>query len=211
MRKAVWIAAIIAVVAACGFGYQGPRRGSRRHRPGRSHRPQLHPALAGRQARQPLRLQGQVGRPLLLPQGPDHRAAPSKPTTSSATWPSTTPSTPSSSASRLDTVESHKTWCTKDTFSFKLLADPDHKVVDAYGVPVMARGDMKFATRDTFLISPSRQDRQGLGEGRSQHPQRRRPRRNRRPTRSRLTYQQTQKGPGSQLRSPGLFACLSSG
>jgi len=55
----------------------------------------------------------------------------------------------------LDTVESHKTWCAKDTFSFKLLADPDHKVVDAYGVPVMARGDMKFASRDTFLISPS--------------------------------------------------------
>jgi peroxiredoxin Q/BCP len=30
----------------------------------------------------------------------------------------------------LDTVESHRTWCAKDTFSFKLLADPDHKVVD---------------------------------------------------------------------------------
>ena len=55
----------------------------------------------------------------------------------------------------LDTVEGHKTWCSKDTFSFKLLADPDHKVVDAYGVPVMTHGDMKFASRDTFLISPS--------------------------------------------------------
>jgi peroxiredoxin Q/BCP len=55
----------------------------------------------------------------------------------------------------LDTVENHKAWCAKDTFSFKLLADPDHKVVDAYGVPIMARGDMKFASRDTFLISPS--------------------------------------------------------
>jgi peroxiredoxin Q/BCP len=54
----------------------------------------------------------------------------------------------------LDTVEGHKTWCSKDTFSFKLLADPDHKVVDAYGVPLMTHGDAKFASRDTFLISP---------------------------------------------------------
>ena len=54
----------------------------------------------------------------------------------------------------LDTVEGHKAWCAKDTFSFKLLADPDHKVVDAYGVPVSAHGDMKFASRQTFLIGP---------------------------------------------------------
>jgi thioredoxin-dependent peroxiredoxin len=54
----------------------------------------------------------------------------------------------------LDTVEGHKTWCSKDTFSFKLLADPDHKVVDMYGVPVKNFGVMKFANRETFLISP---------------------------------------------------------
>jgi peroxiredoxin Q/BCP len=54
----------------------------------------------------------------------------------------------------LDTVEGHKAWCSKDTFSFKLLADPDHKVVDAYGVPVKNYGAMKFANRETFLISP---------------------------------------------------------
>ena len=58
----------------------------------------------------------------------------------------------------LDTVESHKTWCTKDGFSFKLLADPNHKVVDAYGVPVKTfqtqSGPMSIAMRDTFLISP---------------------------------------------------------
>ena len=54
----------------------------------------------------------------------------------------------------LDTVESHKTFCSKDGLNFKLLADPDHKVIDAYGVPIMARGDMKFAQRDTFLIGP---------------------------------------------------------
>jgi peroxiredoxin Q/BCP len=54
----------------------------------------------------------------------------------------------------LDTVESHKTFCTQDSLTFKLLADPDHKVIDEYGVPIMTRGDNKFATRDTFLISP---------------------------------------------------------
>jgi peroxiredoxin Q/BCP len=58
----------------------------------------------------------------------------------------------------LDTVESHKTWCTKDGFSFKMLADPDHKVVDLYGVPVRTfttqAGPMTIAMRDTFLISP---------------------------------------------------------
>jgi peroxiredoxin Q/BCP len=54
----------------------------------------------------------------------------------------------------LDTVEGHKAWCAKDTFSFKLLADPDHKVVDEYGVPVRGMGPMKFAKRETFLISP---------------------------------------------------------
>ena len=54
----------------------------------------------------------------------------------------------------LDTVESHKTWCTKDGFSFKMLADPDHKVVDAYGVPVRTMGANSYAMRDTFLISP---------------------------------------------------------
>ncbi|MFC6645918.1 peroxiredoxin [Granulicella cerasi] len=54
----------------------------------------------------------------------------------------------------LDTVESHKTWCTKDGFSFKMLADPDHKVTDAYGVPVKTMGTASFAMRDTFLISP---------------------------------------------------------
>jgi peroxiredoxin Q/BCP len=51
----------------------------------------------------------------------------------------------------LDTVESHKTFCSKDSLTFKLLADPDHKVIDAYGVPLNGQ----FAQRDTYLISPS--------------------------------------------------------
>jgi len=53
-----------------------------------------------------------------------------------------------------DTVESHKTFCTKDSLTFKLLADPNRKAIDAYGVPVHSSGTMQFAQRVTFLISP---------------------------------------------------------
>lgn len=55
----------------------------------------------------------------------------------------------------LDSVKSHETFCTKDSLSFKLLADPDHKVIDAYGVPVTFTPIGKLAQRDTFLISPA--------------------------------------------------------
>ncbi len=58
----------------------------------------------------------------------------------------------------MDTVASHKVWCTKDSFTFKMLADPDHKAIDAYGVPVktvnMNGKPVSIAMRDTFLISP---------------------------------------------------------
>jgi peroxiredoxin Q/BCP len=54
----------------------------------------------------------------------------------------------------LDSVESHKTFCSKDSLTFKLLADPDHTVIDAYGVPLSGMGPMKHASRDTFLITP---------------------------------------------------------
>ena len=55
----------------------------------------------------------------------------------------------------LDTVESHKTFCTKDSLTFKLLADPDHTAIDAYGVPVRSYRTMHYAERTTFLISPA--------------------------------------------------------
>jgi peroxiredoxin Q/BCP len=56
----------------------------------------------------------------------------------------------------LDTVDSHKAFCTKDSLSFKLLADPAHKAIDAYGVPIRSIGAIHFAERTTFLISPQR-------------------------------------------------------
>ena len=54
----------------------------------------------------------------------------------------------------LDTADSHKSFCTQESLTFKLLADPDHKVIDEYGVPVKSMGPVKYASRQTFLISP---------------------------------------------------------
>ena len=54
----------------------------------------------------------------------------------------------------LDTPGSHKSFCDKESLTFKLLADPKHTVVDEYGVPLGSMGPFKYAKRDTFLISP---------------------------------------------------------
>jgi thioredoxin-dependent peroxiredoxin len=53
----------------------------------------------------------------------------------------------------VDTVDSHKQFCTKDGLTFHLLADPDHKVVDEYG-SLGHYKDMTIANRNTFLIDP---------------------------------------------------------
>ena len=61
----------------------------------------------------------------------------------------------------LDTADSHKSFCTKESLSFKLLADPTHKVVDEYGVPVKTFDNpnthekVTIAVRQTFLIDPT--------------------------------------------------------
>ena len=54
----------------------------------------------------------------------------------------------------VDTVDSHKQFCTKDSLSFTLLADPDKKVVTQYG-SLGNFGPMQIAMRNTFLIDPS--------------------------------------------------------
>jgi thioredoxin-dependent peroxiredoxin len=53
----------------------------------------------------------------------------------------------------VDTVDSHKQFCTKDGLTFHLLADPDHKVVSAYG-SLREMGPVAIANRNTFLIDP---------------------------------------------------------
>ena len=55
----------------------------------------------------------------------------------------------------LDTSGSHKSFCDQESLTFKLLADPGHKVVDAYGVEVKSFKEFKYATRQTYLIAPS--------------------------------------------------------
>ena len=54
----------------------------------------------------------------------------------------------------VDTVDSHKQFCTKDGLTFHLLADPEHKVVDAYG-SLGHFGTFTIANRNTFLIDPN--------------------------------------------------------
>ncbi len=53
----------------------------------------------------------------------------------------------------VDTPDSHKQFCTKEGLTFRLLADPEHKVVDEYG-SLGHFGTMTIAMRNTFLINP---------------------------------------------------------
>ena len=55
----------------------------------------------------------------------------------------------------IDTTESHKSFCTQDGLTFKLLADPQRRVASEYGVPEMSFHGMKFDERDTILIAPN--------------------------------------------------------
>jgi len=53
----------------------------------------------------------------------------------------------------VDTPDSHKQFCTKEGLTFRLLADPEHKVVDAYG-SLGHFATFTIANRNTFLIDP---------------------------------------------------------
>jgi peroxiredoxin Q/BCP len=54
----------------------------------------------------------------------------------------------------VDSVDSHKKFCAKEGLNFKLLADKDGKVSNAYG-SLTNFGIVKFAARHTFLIDPA--------------------------------------------------------
>ena len=53
----------------------------------------------------------------------------------------------------VDTPDSHKQFCTKEGLTFRLLADPEHKVVDEYG-SLGHFAAFTIANRNTFLIDP---------------------------------------------------------
>jgi peroxiredoxin Q/BCP len=57
----------------------------------------------------------------------------------------------------VDSVDSHKEFCAKDSLTFKLLSDTTHEVVSKYGsLTTFGTGDkaMTIAARNTFLINP---------------------------------------------------------
>jgi thioredoxin-dependent peroxiredoxin len=57
----------------------------------------------------------------------------------------------------VDSVDSHKEFCAKDSLTFKLLSDTTHEVVSKYGsLTTMGTGEkaMTMAARNTFLIDP---------------------------------------------------------
>ena len=53
----------------------------------------------------------------------------------------------------VDTVDSHKSFCAKEGFNFKLLADSSHAVAQKYG-SIMEYDGIILAARNTFLIDP---------------------------------------------------------
>lgn len=53
----------------------------------------------------------------------------------------------------VDTVDSHVQFCTKENLTFKLLADPEKKVVTEYG-STQTFGPNVVAARHTFVIDP---------------------------------------------------------
>ncbi len=54
----------------------------------------------------------------------------------------------------VDTVDSHVQFCTKESLTFKLLADPDKKVVTKVWSAPRPFGATMVAARNTFLIDP---------------------------------------------------------
>ena len=53
----------------------------------------------------------------------------------------------------LDSVSSHKDFCSKESLTFKLLSDADQKVAQKYGSLMEYKGQ-RFASRSTFVIDP---------------------------------------------------------
>ncbi len=54
----------------------------------------------------------------------------------------------------VDSKEMHQQFCAKDSLTFRLLSDTDHKVVSAYG-SLGGFAGVKMANRNTFLIDPN--------------------------------------------------------
>ena len=53
----------------------------------------------------------------------------------------------------VDSVDSHREFCTKESLGFRLLSDDGGKVAKAYG-SLTKMGDREVAARNTFLVDP---------------------------------------------------------
>ncbi len=53
----------------------------------------------------------------------------------------------------VDSTASRQQFCTKDSLTFRLLSDTDHKVVSVYG-SLASHNGVSMANRNTFLINP---------------------------------------------------------
>ena len=64
----------------------------------------------------------------------------------------------------VDTPDSHQQFCTKEGLTFRLLADPDHTVVDAYGSLGNFAG-INHRQSQHLPHRSARQDREGVDQG----------------------------------------------
>lgn len=54
----------------------------------------------------------------------------------------------------VDSAESHRDFCAKESLTFRLLSDPEAKVSDSYG-SLMEYNGAKLSARNTFIIDPN--------------------------------------------------------
>lgn len=53
----------------------------------------------------------------------------------------------------MDSVESHRSFCSAQGLDYALLSDPDGQVSEAYG-SIRGAGNSKFSRRNTFIVDP---------------------------------------------------------
>ena len=152
MRKGIWIAVIIGVVAACGFGIKAHAAAAADTIQAGATAPNF---TLPSQEDKPVSLTDYKGKWVVLYFYP-------KDQTTGCTIEAHNFQQDISKYQQLDAVvvgvsvdstDSHKEFCAKEGLSFKLLSDQDKTVVAQYG----SMGDhmgMKMAKRNTFLIDP---------------------------------------------------------
>jgi peroxiredoxin Q/BCP len=153
MRKAVWIAAIIAVIAACGFGFKAHAAAAADTMQVGATAPNF---TLPSQEDKPISLSDFKGKWVVLYFYPKDQTQGC--TIEAHNFQRDIDKYAQKNAVILgvsvDNVDSHKSFCTKEGLNFKLLADSNHMVVQQYG-SVMEYNGMTLAARNTFVIDPA--------------------------------------------------------